>query len=344
MAATQHDFNSYYEKVGKYSQANTGGSGGLSEADMKRWAHVIRILSPRVAKGQRIVDVGCGKGGLLLALRAQGFTNVVGVEPSKGCREVLAKQAVVCYRDIADCLSNEAPFDCVICSQVLEHVFSLNSFLEELVRLLGSEGVLYVEVPNAAAYCDCFHAPFYYFDREHINHFTRCSLDNLFAGVLQCQPLFREEVCAEPITGVFTPNLYAIYKPCNKSKAVVSDVQYSPKIQEYVKVSECKDHYLEVESLNGSSSPVLLWGYGAHLRRLMKKNIFQGLPIRGVIDRDRGGHGEYLNGLPVLSCKKLAAPEFQGATVIITSVLYAKQIFEALSALPSVSRIVKISD
>ena len=344
MAAAQGDFDDYYQTTGKYAQSNTGGSGGTSDADMKRWNHVIRILSSHVTKEQRIVDVGCGKGGLLLALRAHGFSNVVGIEPSSGCREALSKQSVVCYRDIADCLINEASFDCVICSQVLEHIFSLGGFLNGLGRLIGKRSIIYVEVPNAAGYSDCFHAPFYYFDREHVNHFTLGSLDNLFAEVLHCQPLFSEEACAEPICGMLTPNLYAVYQPCAEKRAVVPDVCDSQKIESYVKLSEGRDHYPEIEALKDSRAPVLLWGQGAHLRRLMGKGVFQGLPIKGIIDRDKGGHGERLAGYPVLAPEDICKSPFQDASVIITSVLYAQQIRESLTAQSFAGQIIRISE
>jgi len=344
MAATQNSFDDYYKTTGKYAQANTGGSGGISDADMKRWSHVIRILSAHVTKKQRIVDVGCGKGGLLLALRAEGFSNVVGIEPSSGCREALSRQAVVCYPDLSDCLAEETPFDCVICSQVLEHIFALGEFLNGVGRLIGKKGVIYVEVPNAAGYADCFHAPFYYFDREHINHFTQGSLDNLFAEVLQGLPLFREEACAEPVSGVLTPNLYAVYQLRGERRAVVPDVSFSQKIESYIKVSEGRDRYPEIEALKGSHTPVLLWGQGAHLRRLMGKGVFHGLPIKGIIDRDKGGRGEFLAGYPLLAPKDISESKFQGAAVIITSVLYARQIQESLIAQAFTGRIIRISE
>jgi 2-polyprenyl-3-methyl-5-hydroxy-6-metoxy-1,4-benzoquinol methylase len=344
IAATQANFDDYYKTTGKYAQANTGGSGGTSDADMKRWNHVIRILSAHLTKDQRIVDVGCGKGGLLLALQAQGYSNVVGIELSSGCREALTKQTIACYKDLADCLAAEAPFDCVICSQVLEHIFSLGGFLKGIGGLIRNKSIIYVEVPNAAGYSDCFHAPFYYFDREHINHFTQRSMDNLISECLHGQQLFSEEAYAEPISGMSTPNLYAVYQPCDEKRAIVPDVLCSRKIESYVSLSAGRDNYPEVEALKGSHAPVLLWGQGAHLRRLLSKGVFLDIPIKGIIDRDKGGHGESFAGYPIFAPQDIQAPRFQGATVIITSVLYANQIHESLLSQSFNGRIIKISE
>lgn len=96
LPASQADFDSFYEASSKYAAANTGGSGGCSAADLRRWENVIDILSPHLKTAHRIVDIGCGKGGLLLALRARGFQNLVGIEPSSGCRHALAEQNIVC--------------------------------------------------------------------------------------------------------------------------------------------------------------------------------------------------------------------------------------------------------
>ena len=343
--ATQDDFDAYYKMSGKYAQANTGGSGGMSEADMKRWSHVCSILSPFLAREKRIVDVGCGKGGLLMALRAQGFKNVVGIEPSSGCREeILAQGVCACYRDVTECLRNESPFDFVICSQVLEHVFSLDIFLTDIKRLLCPEGLVYVEVPDGAGYSGCFHAPFYYFDREHINHFSKGSLNNLFAVHLNCRPLFGESACAEPIAGVFTPNLYAVYQPCHEKLTVDPDVCGIKAFESYVKLSEEMDRYPEIESLKDSKTPILLWGLGAHLRRLIGKGVFSGLPLKGIVDRDKGGRGQCLAGYPILAPRELLSPQFQDVTVIITSVLYARQIHEGLTDQCFSGRVIHLSD
>ena len=342
--ATQDDFNNYYVSTCKYAQANTGGSGGKSQADMKRWSRVITILSSYLKKGQRVVDVGCGKGGLLLALRSLGFERLIGIEPSSGCRAELADQNVVSYSSVNECLRSESPFDCVICSQVLEHVFSLDFFLSGLKQLVAPHGIIYVEVPNAAGYSNLFHAPFYYFDREHINHFTSCSLDNLFAKALQYQPVFCMTDCAEPISGVLTPTLYAVYQACHEKAPLKPDTLYSKNIDSYVTLSESRDHYPALSALKSSTSSVLLWGYGTHLRRLFKKGVFSGLPVKGIIDRDKGGNGEFLSGYPILAPSAIQDPQFQDATIIITSVLYANQIHDILIDSAFGGQIIKISN
>jgi len=345
---TQTDFDAYYASSGKYAQSNTGGSGGSANVDLKRWANVLYALGPWISQTSRIVDVGCGKGGLLAALRAQGFHHVAGIEPSDGCREHLATQGFTAYRSVSECLRDEQPFDCVVCSQVLEHVFALDAFLADLGRLLAPDGVLYIEVPDAAGYAGLFHAPFYYFDREHINHFTRISLSNLVASKLAALPVFCEAHSAFAVEGFETPNVFSVFRRGAEHAKVMPDDEGASKIKLYVRKSQNEDRYPQLQpSINASQShavPVLLWGYGAHLRRLLQKGVFQGLNVQGVIDRNKGGKGDRVMGVPILSPDAIANPAFQDATVVITTVLYAGQIEHALRSRSFEGRIVRLSD
>ena len=45
--------------------------------------------------------------------------------------------------------------------------------MECLTPLLKTDGLLYVEVPDAVAYTEYLYAPFQDFNTEHINHFSR---------------------------------------------------------------------------------------------------------------------------------------------------------------------------
>jgi len=94
-----------------------------------------------------VIDIGCGMGEVLFLLQVEGFT-------AKGCdadidrvRKCQNKQLHVVHGD-----SSTLPFstnlaDCVVCSEVLEHVKSLNNTVEEIYRVLKPGGCLIVTVP-----------------------------------------------------------------------------------------------------------------------------------------------------------------------------------------------------
>jgi SAM-dependent methyltransferase len=344
MDATQDCFDAYYKTSGKYAQANTGGSGGSNKVDIERWENVIGIIASLLPKDKRIVDIGCGKGGLLKALKNFGYRDLVGIEPSAACRDGLKEYGIASYSSITDCLGEETSFDCVVCTQVLEHIYFLNHFIDGMTQLLSPNGLIYVDVPDASVYAKHFHAPFYYFDREHINHFTPTSLNNLFGQLLSFVSVCSESSEITIIAGVKYPILSAVFQ-ASPGKVVINCID--PAVDgliAYKALSERTDNYPEIDSLKSSTAPILLWGLGSHLRRLMKKGIFLNVTLTGIIDRDRGGQGEYFSGFPILSPSAIGNPCNQNATIIITSVLYAKQIHESLIAQAFKGRIIRISE
>jgi len=345
LQANQDDFDRFYAASNKYAAPETGGSGGWSNADTNRWNHVIDILSSHIHTTDRIIDIGCGKGELLMALQARGFQNLVGIEPSLGCRQNLAAQNILCHSTMEDAIRQGETFDCVLCCQVLEHVFALDAFLADIGKLSTPESILYIEVPDAAGYADFFHAPFYYFDREHINHFTLGSLDNLVYQRLAYRPIYGERGSAYPVAGKKTPVLWAVYQPSAQcAKMLAPDEKGSRAIETYVRLSTARDCYPQMEAVRGTLLPVLLWGCGAHLRRLLAKGCFTGINLAGIIDRDRGGRGESLCGLPILPPQSILDPLFQKATIIITTVLYADHVQSFLAAQAFKGTVILISD
>ena len=78
------------------------------------------------------------------------------------------------------------------------------------------------------------------------------------------------------------------------------------------------------------SFPVICWGMGAHLRRVFSKPAFP-KPVSAIIDRDRGGHGESWQGIPLVTADILREEQYAQSTVLITSVLYADEIKHQLA-------------
>jgi SAM-dependent methyltransferase len=104
------------------------------------------------APGRRLLEVGCGEGYLLAALRDEGFE-------VKGCDVSSTAAAAARTRFNLDIFHGgveaadfePAGFDVVVMLHVLEHVANPEALLRLVNRLLRDEGLLVVEVPNINA-------------------------------------------------------------------------------------------------------------------------------------------------------------------------------------------------
>lgn len=113
-----------------------------------RLAALVRTLGPGLA-GQRVLDLGCGKGRFARALAALG-AEVVGVDLSAS----MLAEASGFDRARASARSlpfAESVFDVVVAVEVLEHVGAVEPVLREARRVLRPGGRLLVVDKNAHA-------------------------------------------------------------------------------------------------------------------------------------------------------------------------------------------------
>jgi 2-polyprenyl-3-methyl-5-hydroxy-6-metoxy-1,4-benzoquinol methylase len=125
---------------------------GLRKNDPRRFQSLprlgkyLRALAEGVATEGAILDVGCGVGQVVRALREQGFA----------ARGIDVSHANVAEAGDADCTVydgrtipfSDATFASVGACNVLEHVEEPIRFLDEMARVLKSEGQMVVSSPN----------------------------------------------------------------------------------------------------------------------------------------------------------------------------------------------------
>jgi len=94
-----------------------------------------------------ICDIGCGTGALLMALKDR--YRVTGTDSSAIAREICAKAGITTHDGtLPDALPFEpASFDCIVMSDVLEHVGPDTESVAAAARLLRPRGVLICTVP-----------------------------------------------------------------------------------------------------------------------------------------------------------------------------------------------------
>ena len=92
-----------------------------------------------------ILDVGCGSGGLLYALRNMGFKHLVGVDPII-IKEVQHKGIKILKKTIHDLPGNKK-FDLIIFNHSLEHIFDQLQTLVKVSEVLEDNGICVIRMP-----------------------------------------------------------------------------------------------------------------------------------------------------------------------------------------------------
>lgn len=109
----------------------------------------LAAIAAQVAPGSRVLDIGCGDGALMLALRDRGC-DVRGIEIDGACVERCVAQGLSVVqgdadRDLAD--YPDASFDHAVLSQTLQTAPRPDRMLEQLLRV-GTRA--FVSFPNFA--------------------------------------------------------------------------------------------------------------------------------------------------------------------------------------------------
>jgi 2-polyprenyl-3-methyl-5-hydroxy-6-metoxy-1,4-benzoquinol methylase len=134
----------------------------------------------------RVLELGCGSGATLAALRATGrckqTTGIELVESAARAAEKNVDEVLVGDIEKMDLSGRFAPFDAILCLDVLEHLVDPWTAVRRLGDLLAPGGVLVTSIPNVRnirvvgplvllgqwRYTDQGHL-----DRTHLRFFTR---------------------------------------------------------------------------------------------------------------------------------------------------------------------------
>jgi SAM-dependent methyltransferase len=92
------------------------------------------VLSQLPPSPARVLEVGCGKGEVALALAGRGY-DVVAIDPE-------APDGSIFQRTTIEAFADPGLFEAVVASLSLHHVHDLAAALDKLVRLLGGPLIL----------------------------------------------------------------------------------------------------------------------------------------------------------------------------------------------------------
>ena len=140
----------------------------------------VQRLLPRLRPETRLLEVGCGFGAFLYAVRPY-VREVMGVEPDATARSWIKQTlGLKMLEKIPPAGSGQEAFDLVVSFHVLEHVPDPVAFLTKLRKVLRPGGEFVVEVPNVVdALVEVYRVSSYlqfYYQKAHLYYFSKQTL------------------------------------------------------------------------------------------------------------------------------------------------------------------------
>lgn len=153
----QYDDKSFtYDELKKYFEAYAEKHKNRKKS--VRWPETLRLI-----EGNRILDFGCWKGSQTFTIGQLGCDEVIGIDSRKSDIEIandFFKLPNIKY-EVRDIFTNPFPsdyFDCVVFTEVIEHVENPIKYLKEFWRILKPGGFLILSTPNATSLKNIFYA------------------------------------------------------------------------------------------------------------------------------------------------------------------------------------------
>ena len=153
--------------------ATTLGSGNWGLARAKRVLENVNFRHYTSA-----VEIGCADGYALRYLQRQGFTSLVGIDPSLSRSST--EDGIVFLKAFADeNLTLERKYELIIALACFEHIEDLHGVLRFCANNLRADGELFFIVPDAEALLERGDPSL--FLHQHVHHFTTSALAYLLA-------------------------------------------------------------------------------------------------------------------------------------------------------------------
>lgn len=115
----------------------------------------IKKLVDLITPCDKLLDIGCWDGYIIKkVIQAHKAKKVIGVDNSKSAIKSAVKKGLdVKFIRSADkrLPFKNGEFDCIVAGEIIEHIYDVNKFLDEINRVLNKGGQLIVTTPNLAS-------------------------------------------------------------------------------------------------------------------------------------------------------------------------------------------------
>ena len=298
---SQADFNNYYAVMSKYEFNYRGRI--VSNDYIDHYTKIVNFLIPHINDNNaRILDIGCSTGCLLSIFKLNGYSNLLGIDPSPSCvrttKELYNIEATV--NNISNFNTNEK-FDLIILSAVLEHLVDLSNSMRKIWSLLKDQGLLFIEVPDSERFDLYISAPFQQFSTEHINYFSQYSIRNLLSKF--SFKIIETQQDEAKLSLIIDPDIFVLSRKTDENNfKIIRDDISELHIRNYITQSSKIDLKIKkiIQEKLLNKNKIIVWGVGTHTQRL----INSGLDLSKIlffVDSNIRYIGKKLNGIEIKS-------------------------------------------
>lgn len=327
-SARMEDYDRYYSQCNTYSHTpNTTFSiyNLLKEA-----------FEQHIKKGMTLLDIGVGNGIFDEELDKGGY-KIIGIDPSASSISKLQSKGIEgyigsIYDPAIENLRNKC--DVVFLVSVLEHLLDPGFAISRIKDYLNKEGRIFIVVPDYSKISNNSTPLVNNFNQEHINYFSKISLDNLMA-LQGFENIFQKSILtenngykeAEIIVG------YSIKNNCGRSKRFVKDEITGGAIDTYIDVELQNERKRKgiIDELRMSQNPIIIWGTGAFTMHLFATTNLKMCNIKGYVDNNPSKIGQEFgqgkNKFTIMSPDQIGTDNY---LILINSMLYSKNIEEQI--------------
>ena len=272
--------------------------------------NVYSIIKSKFKKGDKLIEVGCGKGSFLDIVEADGFFNYEGYDSAYE-----GKNSKIFSRYLTK--SDRIDADIIVLRHVLEHIKSPHSFLKTLKQVFGSNTRIFIEVPQFSWIEK--NKVLFDFTYEHVNYFTTKSLCSLFSEVTSCGDLFGGQ-----------------YQYCLGSLNSLSNVEWNEfgsneKWREFNFNNYLENFSNKIKFLK-TKNRIWIWG-GSTKGVLFLKHLLDISPkdfnkVAGVVDINKKKQGFYTpsTNIPIISPAQMLAELEVSDFILVMNINYLDEI------------------
>jgi len=341
-SATLSDYDTYYANYNNYS-------GQENNRLFERTFAPIREFIKNLPLSVNILDIGFGKGELLLRLQELGYTSLTGLDPSQQRVDKLKEHGICAYRksvyDAPDELKNS--FDLVFLTSVVEHLLEPKAAINQACAYVKNGGYLIIDIPDYVM-CDKVDLPIpNQFNQEHINYFSEDSFAAMLFGT-KCRLLYSKSIELKDETSQTSEytRMFMIQKrdvtDIEDAEELKRDNKTEAAIKRYLLQAEKKQEKIVavINELCDSQTPLIIWGTGATTMSLLASTKLSQCNIVAFTDENPLKIGICINEKAIIAPQDLG--HYPNAVIVISAMKYVDAIKTRIAALGFQNRIIEL--